>query len=162
MKKLLLRIDVPPQSWIRNVMRIRGVADIKILDCTPSNGAMSEFFEITCSPEAMAEVVKNLQETPGIEDLEVTLKMSSGKIVGSLRTTQCRLCKHFTSSECFLGSAVYELDKEKLRWSFYVKERCVSQILTALEIEGITYQVEQNTNIEVAEELTTLQEKLLD
>ncbi|MEM0481493.1 MAG: helix-turn-helix domain-containing protein [Nitrososphaerota archaeon] len=162
MKKLSLVIDIPPQSWIRNIMKIHGVTGVKILDCIPSNGEMNEFFEIVCNPEAMAEVVNNLQETPGIRDLEVTLKMSSGKIVGTLKTTQCGFCKHFASSECFLRSAVYELDKEKIRWSFYVREKYVPQILTALEREGITYKVVYNINANVAEELTPLQERLLD
>ena len=162
MKKLSLKIDIPPQSWIRNIAKTQGVTGVKLLDCIPSNNSMNEFFEITCSPEAMAEVVRNLQETSGIEDLEVTLKMSSGKIVGSLKTTQCNLCKHFASSECFLGSAVYELDKGRLRWSFYVREKYIPQILTALEKEGITYEVEHNINVDVAEELTPLQERLLD
>jgi len=163
MKKVVLKMEIPPQSWIKHILDIPGITEIKILDCHPSDdGTMNEFFEIHCTPEAMHGIIKNLMNTPGVKDLETTLKTSSGKIVGSLKTTQCNLCKHFSSSECFLGSALYELKKGKIRWSFYVREKYLPKIFNALEKEGIAYDVEENSTVSVAGELTSFQKRLLE
>lgn len=162
MKKISLVLEIPPQSWMAHIQKIHGISHIRLLDCIPcDDGSMNEFFEICCSPEAMPEVVKALQTLRGVKDIEITLKVSSHKIVGSLRTTQCNLCRHFSSSECFLGSAIYEMDRGRLRWSFYVREQYIPQLFSALEKEGIGYEVEHNASIGVAEELTPFQEKLL-
>ncbi len=163
MRKVTLFLGAPPQSWVKSLLGM-GELNVKILDCLPSEegGHMNEFFEITCPDVLMPDVIRRLQQAKEIKDLEITLKPSHGRIFGSLRTVRCDLCKCFTTSGCFLGSAVYDMERDGVRWSFYVKEGLVLQIIKALEKQGIQCTIEENSSIHSFDELTGRQERLLE
>jgi hypothetical protein len=166
-KEITLRIRPPPHSWVIELLQYYP-AKVEILDCKPvSEEKVNEIFEIKCNPKHVREIEEVLKKSQYIDYFEIfTIDAQKGRIYGTLRTSHCSVCRLFAkSSECFLGSAIYDVEEKYVKWSLIANMTLVEEIIKRLSENGVEVHIDKITKI-ISEDdkspaLTLNQEKIL-
>lgn len=148
-KEITLRIRPPPHSWVIELLKYYP-AKVEILDCKPvSDEKVNEIFEIKCNPKHVKEIGEVLKKSQYIDYLEIfTLDAQKGKLYGALRTSHCSVCKLFAkSSECFLGSAIYDVEEKYVKWSLIAHINLLEEIIKRLSENGVEVHIDSITKI---------------
>ncbi len=166
-KEVTLRIRPPPHSWVIELLRYYP-AKVEIFDCKAiAHDKVSEIFEVKCDPKHVKDVVERLKKSRYISHLEIfESDIKKGRIYGVLRTAHCSVCELFSkTSECFLGSAIYDIENRYVRWTMIVRMDLLEVMLKRLLANGLEVHVERISNIgreeRSREELTLKQEQML-
>ncbi len=165
-KEVTFIIKPPPHSWVKNLMDIENM-NIKILDCKPvDRDSVVEVFEIKCNSKNLDKVIEHLEASEYIDDFEIlNIDRKNGILMGVVKTSHCTVCRLFSSvSECFLGSAVYEIANRSVRWKLISNMRLVADIVDRLRDEGVDIYIDSVTPIKTesdSPELTYKQEEIL-
>jgi|Deesub1362A_J573_1020465.scaffolds.fasta_scaffold00848_14 hypothetical protein len=162
MKEVVLQFKSSPHSWVRNLMKYQPL-QVKILDCRPipSENGVQELFEISTLSDNLKEVVEELKKIKDIHDLEIlTEDYKKGKVVGTLKTDHCNICRIFSGPECFLGSAVYMLEDGIVKWTMLINDDLIKILLKKLEENDIDAQIEEISSVGLKEPLTAKQEQI--
>ena len=150
-KEVILKIRPPPHSWVMELFKYYPVR-VEILDCKPvSKDKVNEIFELSCDPKYLKEVENRLRKSKYVEYLEIlNTNPQDGKMYGVVRTTHCAVCRLFsTSSECFLGSAVYDVDEKYVKWTLIIHAAFLRELINKLRSNGIEVHVESISNLEL-------------
>jgi hypothetical protein len=144
-----------------------GNLHIKILDCKPvGDDKVSEIFEIRCDPNKIDDVVKYLESSDYVDGMEILdVDKRNGVVLGVVRTSHCTICRLFSSSsECFLGTATYEVESNCIKWRLISHMGLIADIMDRLRDDGVDISIDSVTSIRVeddAPELTYKQEEIL-
>lgn len=167
-KDVILRIKPPPHSWVLELLKYYPVK-VEILDCKPVKGSqdkVNEVFELKCKTQYIKEIIEKLRSSKEIDNLDIfTVDQRIGTIYGALRTKHCSVCRLFSdSSECFLGSAIYDIEDKYVKWRLIAHVDILNELITKLQENNIEIKIESISNVHDSEEnltLTLTQEKSL-
>jgi hypothetical protein len=140
---------------------------IKILDCKPiDRNSVVEVFEIKCNPNIVDSVISHLKSSGYIDEVEIlNVDRKNGILMGVVKTSHCTVCRLFSSSsECFLGSAVYEIEDRYIRWKLISHMKLVAEIVDKLREEGVDIHIDSIMPIksdDKSAELTYKQEEIV-
>ncbi len=166
-REVSLKIRPPPHSWVADLLKYRPVR-VEILDCKPvSKNKVNEVFELKCNPKIIKEIEKKLRSSKYIDYIEIlTLDVNKGKMYGVVRTSHCSVCRLFSNSaECFLGSAIYDVEDKYVKWRLIAHVSLLKDIVDRLRRNGIEVRVESIASVNLRNRsstaLTFKQERIL-
>jgi|Deesub1362A_J573_1020465.scaffolds.fasta_scaffold00012_3 hypothetical protein len=165
-REVTLEIRPPPHSWVMDLISDYSVR-VEILDCKPvGKDKVNEIFEIKCNPKDLNMIKEKIMNSEYIDKSEIFITDSGkGLLYGVIKTSHCNVCKLFSdSSECFLGSAVYDIERNRVKWRLIAHTAILEKIIDRLKKNGIEINVESITEIKMnskSTELTFNQDKIL-
>ncbi len=165
MKEVVIKMKMTPHTWVRKIIS-EDPLQVRILDCRSIQGkdGVIELFEIRTDGKNVDKIIEKLKKCGEIYDLEILDKdYRRGEIVGTLKTTHCDVCKHFTHlPDCFLGSADYELKDGYVYWKLLLTNEDLKLLLKKFEEMGVDIEIEEMSSYEHHEDsLTVKQEQIV-
>lgn len=160
MKEVIIKMKMTPHTWVRQIMS-KGPVHVRILDCRPlQECGVLELFEIRTEGN-LDEIIETLKRYKEIFDFEILSKdYKRGEIVGTLKTTHCDVCKHFTHlPECFLGSADYQLKDGHVHWRLLLTNEDLKLLLKKFDEMGIDVEIEQISSYDHHQDSLTLKQE---
>lgn len=150
----------PPHSWIKRVATNFPVV-VRLMDCRSiaEKEGVQELFEIKCAADLSEKVIDFLRHDDYVYDVDIA-KGKSGRIIGSLKTKKCTVCRTFAGANCYLVSASSKPDG-KLEWTLLGSDTMVKNLLKELEKTKVVADVVKVSQLQDEEELTARQEHIL-
>lgn len=165
-KEVVFTIKPPPHSWVKDLLKFRLIS-IKILDCKSIDDIkVSEVFEIKCDPYDIYSLVDTLNNSKYVDNMEViNIDRKNGVVIGIVKTSHCTVCKLFSSSsDCFLGSAVYEVNNNCVKWRLISHINLIRKLVERIREYGVEIDIDSISSVRVDDkspELTLKQEEIL-
>ena len=166
-REVVIRIKPSPHSWIMN-LGINDYAQVRILECRPLDEEnVNECFEIKCNPKHLDEIKRNIFRSNYLNNVELLDEdRKNGILRGIIRTSYCTVCRLLSSSpECFMGSAVYDINNGIIRWRLIANIYTLAEIIDKLRDAGVEIEIESVSRVRRGSDresmLTIKQEEIL-
>jgi predicted DNA binding protein len=148
-----------PQNWMSEIPEKHPVT-IKVLDRIPySERGVKDLVEIAGPQDIMEEVLKDIRKNPLVSMVDTSMT-ERGKVVGSVTTTRCDICRILTDSDVFLISAETK-SAGKVEWTLVMSDKDVLKgIFDKLKAKSVLAELVKLTKIDDKESLTDRQDKI--
>ncbi|HJX05019.1 MAG TPA: helix-turn-helix domain-containing protein [Thermoplasmata archaeon] len=133
---------------------------IKVIERVPyADKGVRDLVEIAGPQEVLAEALSDIRKNPTVAKVETTTT-ERGKLIGSVTTVRCEICRILTDAEVFLMSAESKGDG-KVEWTLVLTEKEVLKgIFDKLKDKGVQADLIKLTKIDDKESLTERQDKI--
>jgi len=148
-----------PLHWMSEIPEKHPVT-IKVLDRVPySDKGVKDLVEIAGPQENMEEVLADIRKNPTVSKMETTVT-ERGKVVGSVTTARCDICRILTDSDVFLISAESR-GSGRVDWTLVMSDKSVlKEIFDRLKTKNVEAELVKLTKIDDKESLTERQDKI--
>ena len=148
-----------PQNWMSEIAEKHPVT-IKVIERVPfSEKGVKDLVEIAGPQDVMEEVLKDIKKNPLVSKVDTTMT-DKGKLIGSITTSSCEICRILTDADVFLISAESKGDG-KVEWTLVLSEKDVlKQIFDHLKTKSVQAELVKLTKIDDKEALTDRQDKI--
>lgn len=119
-----------------------------------------DFVELSAEHLTPEEIVSHLRKAEGVISSDLT-KVNSKRVVGTIKTHDCPVCRSFAGLNCFLVSASTR-EKGKMEWRLFVgAEGELKRLCRRLDRNHVGYRITEITRHFGKREITPRQEELL-
>ena len=148
-----------PLNWMSEIPE-RHPVTIKVLDRIPyAEKGVKDLVEIAGPQDIMDEVLRDIKKNPLVSRVDTTVT-EKGKIIGSITTSRCDICRTLTDTDCFLISAESR-GGGKVEWTLVVSEKEVLKgLFDKLKLKSVEAELVKLTKIDDKESLTERQDKI--
>jgi len=148
-----------PKHWMSEIPE-RHAVTIKVLDRVPySDKGVKDLVEIAGPQENMDEILADIKRNPTVSNMETTVT-ERGKVVGSVTTARCDICRILTDSDVFLISAESR-GSGRVDWTLVMSDKSVlKEIFDQLKTKNVEAELVKLTKIDDKESLTERQDKI--
>ena len=148
-----------PQNWMSEIPEKHPVT-VKVLDRVPySEKGVKDLVEIVGPAEIMDEVLRDIKKNPLVSHMDTTVT-ERGKIIGSVTTSRCDICRILTDADVFLISAETK-SGGKVDWTLVLSDKEVlKDIFDHLKKKSVVAELVKLTKIDDKESLTERQDKI--
>lgn len=160
MIEVILSIKIP-NLWANDISTKYSVP-IKFLDCIPhgENGGRV-LVQIDSKDELVSSLISDIQKHPNVCNIDL-LSSGNGRVLGSVATTKCAICRLLTGSDCFLVSAMTRLEGW-VEWTLaFTTDEAISKLIRDLEETGYEVRVLKKGKLAGAVLLTQRQEEVIE
>jgi predicted DNA binding protein len=153
---LSLRI---PKNWMSEIPEKHPVT-IKVIDRVPySDKGVKDLVEIAGPQEVMDEVLSDIKKNPLVSKIDTSVT-ERGKVISSVTTSRCDICRILTDADVFLISAESR-GGGKVDWTLVLSDKDVLKgIFDHLKTKGVDAELVKLTKIDDKESLTERQDKI--
>ncbi len=136
-----------PTHWMSEIPEKHAVT-IKVLDRVPySDKGVKDLVEIAGPEENMEEVLADIRKNPTVSKMETTVT-ERGKVVGSVTTARCDICRVLTDSDVFLISAESR-GGGRVNWTLVMSDKSVlKDIFDRLKTKNVEAELVKFTKID--------------
>ena len=158
MMEAILSLKIP-RNWMSEIPE-RHPVTIKVIERVPyADKGVRDLVEIAGPQEVLAEALSDIRKNPTVAKVETTTT-ERGKLIGSVTTVRCEICRILTDAEVFLMSAESKGDG-KVEWTLVLTEKEVLKgIFDKLKDKGVQADLIKLTKIDDKESLTERQDKI--
>lgn len=148
-----------PQHWMSEIS-VKYPAEIKVIDRVPySEKGVKDLVEISAPADVMDEVLNEIRANPLVVNVDTTIT-DRGKVIGSITTTRCEICRILTDADVFVISAVSK-GTGKVEWTLIVSDKKIlKDVFDKLKEKDVEAELVKLTKIDDKETLTERQDKI--
>jgi predicted DNA binding protein len=148
-----------PKNWMSEIPEKHPVT-IKVIDRVPySDKGVKDLVEIAGPQDVMDEVLSDIKKNPLVSKVDTSVT-ERGKVISSVTTARCDICRILTDADVFLISAESR-GGGKVDWTFVLSDKAVLKgIFDHLKSKGVEAELVKLTKIDDKESLTERQDKI--
>ncbi len=162
-----LQFSAPADIWAERVCRGK-LTTVKLMSLKPQdsvsdkgNQAIAHFIDVSSRNESAETLISELQASSNLIDSDLA-RVGSKRIVGSITTTECKVCKVLVelTTGAFIGGGDTD-DRCKMNYKLFLSERGLPLFLQRLHKEGVNYKILDISSLSKSRGLTARQSKVL-
>ncbi|TFG70242.1 MAG: hypothetical protein E4H25_02685 [Methanomassiliicoccus sp.] len=148
-----------PNYWMSEIS-MKYPATIRVIDRVPfSDMGVKDLVEIQAPSDIMDDILKDIRMNPLVHNMDTTVT-EKGKVLGSITTTRCEICRVLTDADVYLISA-QSRGQGNIEWTLILSEKKVLRdIFEHLKNKGVDAELVKLTKIDDKEALTERQDKI--
>lgn len=148
-----------PENWMSQIPEKYPVT-IKVIDRVPfSDRGVKDLVEIAGPQDVMEEVLRAIKKNPLVSKVDTSMT-DRGKMIGSVTTSKCDICRILTDADVFLISAESK-GNGKVDWTIILSDKDeLKKIFDHLKTKSVEAELVKLTKIDDKETLTDRQDKI--